>query len=82
MAAWTTTNLPFAIRYIHWIARSPAHNSPNPVNVRCFNSLFNSAHPGADYLTKINPESEEDFPNAMIEVGFSEIKRRAPWAAN
>lgn len=33
------------------------------------------------FLAAINPDSEEIYPNAMVEVGFHEIQRRAPWPA-
>lgn len=33
------------------------------------------------FLAAINPDSEEIYPNAMLEVGFHEIHRRAPWPA-
>ena len=32
-------------------------------------------------MKDINPHSEEIFPNALIETGFEEIRRRAPWPA-
>ena len=70
--------------WIHWVASSPAHNSPVKAEIRVFNQLFKSdnpaAHPGG-FLKDINPHSEEIFPNAMIETGFDEICRRAPWPA-
>ena len=31
------------------------------------------------FLNDINPDSELVYPNAMIEVGFDEVKKRAPW---
>ena len=31
------------------------------------------------FLDNINPHSEEVFPNAMVEIGLDEIRRRAPW---
>lgn len=71
-------------RYIHWVAESPAHNSPIKTEVRTFNRLFKSANPAAHpdgFLADINPNSEEIFSNAMIDIGFEEVKRRAPWAS-
>ena len=68
--------------YIHWIADSPSHNSPIKVEVRSFNSLFKSENPDAaegGFMKDINPNSEEIYPNAMIETGFNEIRSRAPW---
>jgi glutaminyl-tRNA synthetase len=50
--------------------------------VRVFKSLFNSDSPDTHpdgFLSVINPNSEEIFSNAMIETGYEEIRRRAPW---
>ena len=70
--------------FIHWVAASPAHDSPIKAEVRIINPLFKSdnpaAHPGG-FLKDINPDSEELFPNAMMETGFEEIRKRAPWPA-
>lgn len=51
--------------------------------MRVFNPLFKSDEPDShdDILTDVNPKSEEIYPNAIIEKGFHEIKRRAPWPA-
>lgn len=69
--------------FIQWVANSPTHNSPVKAEARLFNPLFKSnnpsAHPSGDFLNDINPNSEDIFPNAMVEVGFEEIRRRAPW---
>jgi glutaminyl-tRNA synthetase len=57
-------------------------NSPVKVSVRVFNSLFNSDNPDTHpdgFLSVINPNSKEIFSNAMVETGFEEIRRRAPW---
>lgn len=70
--------------FIHWVASSPDHHSPIKAEVRIINPLFKSDNPAAHpdgFLKDINPHSEEIFPNAMIETGFEEIKRRAPWPA-
>ncbi|KAL9004303.1 MAG: hypothetical protein Q9188_002875 [Gyalolechia gomerana] len=70
--------------FIHWVACCPTHNSPIKATVRAFNPLFKSDNPAAHpngFLADINPDSEQIFPNAMIETGFSEIRRRAPWLA-
>jgi glutaminyl-tRNA synthetase len=60
----------------------PEKSSPIKATVRVFNPLFTSdspdTHPGG-FLSIVNPRSEETFPNAMIETGFEEIRRRAPW---
>ena len=71
--------------YIQWVADSSAHSSPIRAEVHNFNRLFNSAIPVAHpdgLLADINPNSEETFPNALVETGFLEIRRRAPWPAN
>ena len=68
--------------YIQWVGSSPQHNSPIKVEVRVSNPLFKSENPDAaegGYLNDINPGSEIVYPNAMIETGLEEIRRRAPW---
>ncbi|KAI5284297.1 hypothetical protein KEM54_001453 [Ascosphaera aggregata] len=68
--------------YIHWLADSPAHNSPLKAEVRIFNQLFKSSNPlghPEGYLADINPDSEEIYPNALLDTGFNEIKARGPW---
>lgn len=70
--------------FIHWVASSPAHSSLIKATVRVFNPLFNSSNPVAHpdgFLADINPDSEQVFSNAMMEIGFEEISRRAPWPA-
>lgn len=70
--------------FIHWVASSPEHHSPIKAEVRIINPLFKSDNPAAHpegFLKDINPNSEEIFQNAMIETGFEEIRRRAPWPA-
>ncbi len=70
--------------FIHWVASSPDHHSPIKVEVRVINPLFRSDNPAAHpegFLKDINPHSEEIFPHAMIETGFEEIRKRAPWPA-
>jgi glutaminyl-tRNA synthetase len=72
--------------YIQWVAHCPAQNSPVKAEARVFNPLFKSAnpsaHPSGDFLNDVNPDNEQIFPNAMVEVGFHEIRRRAPWPAD
>ncbi|EKD21586.1 glutaminyl-tRNA synthetase [Drepanopeziza brunnea f. sp. 'multigermtubi' MB_m1] len=63
--------------YIHWVAEGSRN-----VEVRIQNSLFMSEKPDnapGGFLKDINPNSEEIWPNAIIESGFEEVKRRAPW---
>ncbi|ODM16179.1 Glutamine--tRNA ligase [Aspergillus cristatus] len=71
--------------FIQWVANSPAHNSPVKAEARLLNPLFQSnnpsAHPSGNFLNDINPNSEDIYPNAMIEVGFHDIRQRAPWPA-
>ncbi|KAL6716005.1 hypothetical protein ACLMJK_006967 [Lecanora helva] len=70
--------------YIHWVAASATHKSPIKTEIRIINPLFKSDNPSAHpdgFLKDINPNSEEIFPDAMIETGFEEICRRAPWPA-
>lgn len=71
-------------RWIHWVGSNPTHQSPIKVSVRVTNPLFKSKNPSTHpngFLADINPISEEIFPNAMIEIGFKEIRSRAPWPA-
>ncbi|KAJ5908989.1 hypothetical protein N7495_001671 [Penicillium taxi] len=68
--------------YIHWVADSPKHNSPIRAEIRAFNQLFKSDDPSAHpqgFLADINPDSEEIFPDAMVENGFESISQSAPW---
>ncbi|TVY88994.1 putative glutamine--tRNA ligase [Lachnellula willkommii] len=63
--------------FIHWVAEGSRE-----VEVRIHNALFKSEKPEdaeGGFLNDINPNSEEIWPHAMIESGFDEIKRRAPW---
>jgi glutaminyl-tRNA synthetase len=63
--------------YIHWVAEGSRR-----VEVRIQNSLFKSEKPDnaeGGFLNDINPNSEEIWPNALIESGFEEVKKRAPW---
>ncbi|KAL9629057.1 MAG: hypothetical protein Q9204_005495, partial [Flavoplaca sp. TL-2023a] len=68
--------------YIQWVGSSAAHSSPTKAEVRIFNPLFKSENPDTaegGYLNDLNPNSEEIYPNAMIETGLKEIRKRAPW---
>lgn len=67
--------------FIHWIADSPKHHSPIRAEIRAFNQLFKSEDPSAHpkgFLADINPDSEEIY-QGMVETGFEEIRRSAPW---
>lgn len=66
--------------YIQWVSTEAAGS--RKAEVRIYNSLFKSDNPNdapGGFLSDINPESEIIFPNALIESGFDEVKRRAPW---
>lgn len=68
--------------YIHWIADCPSKNSPVKTTVRVFNPLFSSDNPDSHpdgFLAVVNPKSKDVYAGAMLEIGFDEIKRRAPW---
>ncbi|KAI9763130.1 MAG: Glutaminyl-tRNA synthetase [Geoglossum simile] len=68
--------------YIQWIALSASHNSPIQAEVRVFNPLFKSENPDAvegGFMNDVNPSSQEIYPNAIIETGLEEIRKRAPW---
>jgi glutaminyl-tRNA synthetase len=72
---------------IHWVGESAKHNSPVRAECRLFNPLFNSTKPNeldwksGGYYDSVNPESEVVFKGAMIESGFLEVQKRAPWPA-
>lgn len=63
--------------YIHWVAEGSRN-----VEVRIHNALFKSEKPDnaeGGFLNDINPNSEEIWSNAVIESGFDEVRKRAPW---
>lgn len=68
--------------YIQWIAHAPEKGSPVALEVRQTNQLFKSENPldhPDGFLADINPDSEEVYKNAIVETGFHEVSRRAPW---
>lgn len=68
--------------YIQWVGKSENHGSPIIAEARIFNPLFESENPDAaegGFLNDIRDGSEEIYPNAMIETGLTEVRRRAPW---
>lgn len=68
--------------YIQWVGKSEKHGSPIKAEARLFNPLFRSENPDSaegGFLKDINENSEEIYPNAIIETGLTEIRRRAPW---
>ena len=69
--------------YIQWVAASEKYKSPINVEVRMFSSLFKSENPDSaegGFMNDVNPNSEEVYPNAIIETGLNEVIRLAPWS--
>ncbi|CRG88662.1 glutaminyl-tRNA synthetase [Talaromyces islandicus] len=63
--------------YIQWVPEGSRN-----VEVRIHSALFKSDDPGAaegGFLNDINPKSEDIYSDALIEPGFEEVRRRAPW---
>ncbi|KAJ4286009.1 Glutaminyl-tRNA synthetase [Collariella sp. IMI 366227] len=63
--------------YIYWVS----DGSPL-AEVRIFTPLFSSDQPGTapgGFLNEIHSDSEIVWPNAQVETGFHEVRRRAPW---
>jgi glutaminyl-tRNA synthetase len=63
--------------YIQWVPEG----SPN-AEVRIYTALFKSDQPASapgGFMNDIYPQSEIIWPNALIEPGFYEVRRRAPW---
>lgn len=69
--------------YISWIAESPKDSSPIQISeVREFDRLFKSDNPSSNpdgFLQDINPDSEKIHKNAIIELGFNEVRQKSPW---
>ncbi|OJJ00302.1 hypothetical protein ASPVEDRAFT_39744 [Aspergillus versicolor CBS 583.65] len=68
--------------YIHWVADCPSLNSPIKASVRVYDPLFTVSNPDSHpdgFLSVVNPNSEQVFSNALVEVGLKEIIRSAPW---
>ncbi|KAJ0118798.1 glutaminyl-trna synthetase [Diaporthe amygdali] len=64
--------------YIQWVGTDGSRRC----EVRMHNQLFKSDNPSAvegGFLNDLNPESEVIYPDAIIESGIDEVKRRAPW---
>lgn len=78
-------HLPAGKARIHWVGESKAHSSPLKAETRILNPLFKNPRPNeldwktGGYYDNINPDSEVIYPNTMIECGFEEIRKRAPW---
>jgi glutaminyl-tRNA synthetase len=50
-----------------------------------FKQLFKSESPDSNpggFLADLNPHSEECQNNAIIDIGFHEIRRNSPWREN
>jgi glutaminyl-tRNA synthetase len=63
--------------YIHWVPEGS-----RKVEVRVHSQLFKSSDPTAvegGFLNDINPDSETVYPDALVDSGFEEVRRRAPW---
>lgn len=66
--------------YIQWVGGEGSGS--RKVEARIHNALFKSDDPSAaegGFLSDINPDSEVIYPDAMIEPGIEEVKKRAPW---
>lgn len=64
--------------YIQWVGTEGSRK----VEARVHNALFKSDKPDdaeGGFLNDINPESENIYPDAIVESGFDEVRRRAPW---
>ncbi|KAL2761060.1 hypothetical protein ACRALDRAFT_1038002 [Sodiomyces alcalophilus JCM 7366] len=64
--------------FITWVGTEGSKR----VEARVHNSLFKSERPDdaeGGFLNDINPESEVIYPDAIIESGIDEVRRRAPW---
>ncbi|KAJ3493534.1 hypothetical protein NLG97_g4671 [Lecanicillium saksenae] len=64
--------------YIQWVGTAGSRK----VEARIHNALFKSEKPEdaeGGFLKDLNPESEVIYHDALIESGFDEVKRRAPW---
>ncbi|KAH8780060.1 glutaminyl-tRNA synthetase [Diaporthe sp. PMI_573] len=64
--------------YIQWVGTDGSRRC----EVRVHNQLFKSDNPSAvegGFLNDLNPESETIYPDAIIESGIDEVKKRAPW---
>lgn len=64
--------------YIQWVGTDGSRRC----EVRMYNPLFKSENPSAvegGFLSDLNPDSEIIYPEAIIESGIEEVKKRAPW---
>jgi glutaminyl-tRNA synthetase len=68
--------------YIHWVSQNASKSSPIKAEVRVYHQLFKSEDPSAHpdgFLADLSPESQQVFPEAMLDIGFEEVRQRAPW---
>ncbi|OKL62167.1 putative glutamine--tRNA ligase [Talaromyces atroroseus] len=66
--------------YVQWVPEES-----RKVEVRIHAALFKSDDPAGvegGFLNDINPNSETIYVDALIEPGFDEVRRRAPWPAS
>lgn len=62
--------------YIHWVPEGSV-----PVEARVYGQLFKSDDPSAvegGFLNDVSPNSEMIY-HGLVEPGFEEVRRRAPW---
>jgi glutaminyl-tRNA synthetase len=65
--------------YIQWVS-----DGSRQVEVRIHSALFKSEQPQAaegGYMNDLAPNSETIYTDALIESGFDEVRKRAPWPA-
>ncbi|KAH7310712.1 glutaminyl-tRNA synthetase [Stachybotrys elegans] len=63
--------------FIHWVPEGS-----QPVEVRVYGSLFKSDDPSSvdgGFLSDINHDSQSIHQNALVDSGFAEVARTAPW---
>jgi len=63
--------------YIQWVP-----DGSRKVETRIHDRLFKSDDPASaegGFLNDLNPNSETIYTDALIEPGFDEVRRRAPW---
>jgi glutaminyl-tRNA synthetase len=64
--------------FIQWVAEHAPSGSPVRVDeTRIFHRLFKTDHPSGDYKADIDPDSLEVVKDAMLEVGFWPLAKRA-----
>jgi glutaminyl-tRNA synthetase len=63
--------------YVQWVPEGSS-----PAEVRIHGRLFKSDDPDSvegGYMKDLNEDSETVYPDALIEPGFDEVRKRAPW---